>query len=85
VLIIVVVISYDLPKHLKIYFHRIGRTARAVQKGTAITLIAQEQIKFFEKLLDTASKTPVQEAKPDREIGETNALKKLRKTLFDKL
>lgn len=82
-----VVISYDLPKHLKIYIHRIGRTARAGHLGTAVTLIAPDQIKTFEKLLETASKNSVAEMKPDREIEEANALnyantlKKLQKAL----
>lgn len=82
-----VVISYDLPKHLKIYIHRIGRTARAGVTGTAVTIIAPDQIKIFEKLLETANKKSVTELKPDREIEESNALnyantlKKLQKAL----
>jgi ATP-dependent RNA helicase DDX51/DBP6 len=69
-----VVISYDLPKHLKIYIHRIGRTARAGKKGTSVTLIAPDQIKHFEKLVATANKKSVNEMKPDRKIEEANAL-----------
>lgn len=42
------VISYDLPKILKVYIHRVGRTGRAGQKGTAVTIIAPDQIKIFE-------------------------------------
>lgn len=82
-----VVVSYDLPKHLKIYIHRIGRTARAGQAGSAITIIAPDQIKTFEKLLETASKMSVAEMKPEREVEEANALnyanalKKLQKAL----
>lgn len=82
-----VVISYDLPKHLKIYIHRIGRTARAGQTGSAVTIVAPDQIKIFERLLETASKKSVNEMKPDREIEEANALnyanalKKLQKAL----
>lgn len=82
-----VVISYDLPKQLKIYIHRIGRTARAGQHGSAVTIVAPDQIKTFEKLLETASKKSVTEMKPDREIEEANALnyanalKKLQKAL----
>lgn len=82
-----VVISYDLPKHLKIYIHRIGRTARAGQHGSAVTIIAPDQIKTLERLLETASKKSVTEIKPDREIEEANALnyanalKKLQKAL----
>ncbi|GAA5216712.1 ATP-dependent RNA helicase SrmB [Corallincola platygyrae] len=33
------VINYDLPRTADIYVHRIGRTARAGKKGTAISLI----------------------------------------------
>lgn len=82
-----VVISYDLPKHLKIYIHRIGRTARAGKTGSAITIIAPDQIKVFERLLETANKKSVKETKPDQEIEEANALnyanalKKLQKAL----
>ncbi|CAG9804249.1 unnamed protein product [Chironomus riparius] len=81
------VISYDVPKHLKIYIHRIGRTARAGHEGTSVTLIAPDQINFFDKLIKTANKKSVQEMKPEREIEELNALnfanaqKKLRKAL----
>lgn len=82
-----VVISYDLPKHLKIYIHRIGRTARAGQTGSAITIIAPDQIKTFEKLLETANKKSVKEMTPNREVEEShalnyaNTLKKLQKAL----
>ncbi|MGM0480712.1 MAG: ATP-dependent RNA helicase SrmB [Pseudomonadota bacterium] len=34
-----VVINFDLPKQADVYVHRIGRTARAGAKGTAISLI----------------------------------------------
>ncbi|MDB1124832.1 ATP-dependent RNA helicase SrmB [Vibrio sp. kj40-1] len=33
------VINYDLPRTADVYIHRIGRTARAGKKGTAISLI----------------------------------------------
>lgn len=82
-----VVISYDLPKQLKTYIHRIGRTARAGQLGKAVTLIAPDQIKTFENLLQTSNKTSVAELQPSREVEEMNALnyanvlKKLQKAL----
>lgn len=37
------VINYDLPKNPEIYTHRIGRTGRAGNKGTAISLITPAQ------------------------------------------
>ncbi|ATZ73643.1 ATP-dependent RNA helicase SrmB [Idiomarina sp. X4] len=33
------VVNYDLPKQADVYVHRIGRTARGGQKGTAISLV----------------------------------------------
>lgn len=69
------VISYDMPKILKIYIHRIGRTARAGNEGTSVTLIAPDQIKLFDKLIKTANKKLVLEMTPDRQFEEANALK----------
>jgi ATP-dependent RNA helicase DeaD len=38
------IINYDIPRYPLLYFHRIGRTARAGRPGTAITLVtAREQ------------------------------------------
>lgn len=43
-----VVISYDAPRHVKTYIHRIGRTARAGKLGTAITLLSANEINSFQ-------------------------------------
>ncbi|PJD01204.1 ATP-dependent helicase, partial [Candidatus Micrarchaeota archaeon CG10_big_fil_rev_8_21_14_0_10_54_18] len=43
------VINYHPPKDHKDYVHRVGRTARAGKKGTAITLVTSMKEK---KLLD---------------------------------
>ncbi|MFI5196618.1 MAG: DEAD/DEAH box helicase, partial [Chitinophagales bacterium] len=57
------VINYDVPHDGEDYIHRIGRTARAANKGTAYTFISvKEQTKFerIEKLLGHAvTKQPV--------------------------
>ncbi len=57
------VINYDVPVDGEDYVHRIGRTARAATKGTAITLISgMEQNKFsrIEKLIQkTVEKMPL--------------------------
>ena len=34
------VVSYDCPKYIKTYIHRVGRTARAGQSGYAITILS---------------------------------------------
>ena len=48
------VINYSLPESYEIYTHRIGRTGRAGNKGTAITFAAPDEmnkLRFFEKNL----------------------------------
>ena len=40
------VINYDTPNHLEDYVHRVGRTGRAGNKGTAVTFISSEEAKF---------------------------------------
>lgn len=49
------VINYDLPQNPEDYIHRIGRTARAGKKGTAISLASEDDVYFLEpieKLID---------------------------------
>lgn len=43
-----VVISYDAPRHVKTYIHRIGRTARAGRLGTAVTLLVPTELNGFQ-------------------------------------
>lgn len=50
------VINYSLPESYEIYTHRIGRTGRAGNKGTAITFVTGEEmsrLRYFEKNLKT--------------------------------
>lgn len=37
------VVNYDSPNHMEDYVHRVGRTGRAGQKGTAMTFLVNEQ------------------------------------------
>jgi ATP-dependent RNA helicase RhlB len=46
------VINYDLPQDAEDYVHRIGRTARAGNKGTAITLCCEEFAQHLERVED---------------------------------
>jgi ATP-dependent RNA helicase DDX51/DBP6 len=41
------VFNYDIPSSFVTYVHRVGRTARAGQSGTAITLVEQGQLSWF--------------------------------------
>lgn len=48
------VINFDIPPHYEDYIHRIGRTARAGQHGTAITLVTPDEewhLRRIEKLI----------------------------------
>ena len=44
------VINYDVPRDAEDYVHRIGRTARAENKGEAITLVSPEDKHFFNRI-----------------------------------
>lgn len=44
------VFNFDLPKTADIYLHRIGRTARAGKKGTAISLVEAHDYALLEKI-----------------------------------
>ena len=41
------VILYDLPKNIRTYTHRIGRTARAGKFGRSITIVEKERLSMF--------------------------------------
>jgi ATP-dependent RNA helicase DDX46/PRP5 len=45
------VINYDTPNHLEDYVHRVGRTGRAGNKGTAVTFISEEEERFAPDLV----------------------------------
>ena len=51
------VISYDVPKFVKTYIHRIGRTARAGRAGKAVTMLETKKVKQFKSLLKEAGKS----------------------------
>lgn len=51
------VISYDCPKFIKTYIHRVGRTARAGKSGCAITLVnGKSEEKQFNSLMKEAGR-----------------------------
>jgi len=45
------VYNYDVPKTAKEYLHRVGRTARAGEKGDAVTLLTQRDHDNFRRIL----------------------------------
>ena len=38
------VVNYEPPHQFKTYLHRVGRTARAGERGVAYTLLAPEEV-----------------------------------------
>lgn len=44
------IINYDIPDDPNMYFHRVGRTARAGKKGTAITFVMPDQELELERI-----------------------------------
>lgn len=44
------VINYDVPRDAEDYVHRIGRTARAENKGEAITFVSDKDLNYFARI-----------------------------------
>jgi len=55
---VALVINYDVPNQDLVYFHRIGRTARAGGKGRAITLVSYSSIGDFKSIVNQ-TKVPI--------------------------
>jgi ATP-dependent RNA helicase DDX46/PRP5 len=45
------VVNYVCPNHLEDYVHRVGRTGRAGNTGTAITFISQDECLYAQDLI----------------------------------
>ena len=63
---VALVVNYDVPSHNLVYFHRIGRTARAGAKGRAITLVSYSSIGDFKAI---SSQTKVTMRDLNKELG----------------
>lgn len=66
------VINYDVPNDAEDYVHRIGRTARAENTGTAFTLVNEREQKKFASIEALIGKSVVK-AKIPEHFGETPA------------
>ncbi len=63
---VALVVNYDVPNQDMVYFHRIGRTARAGAKGRAITLVSYSSIGDFKAI---SNQTKVQMKDLNKELG----------------
>ena len=56
------IINYDVPNEALVYFHRIGRTARKGEDGTAITLVSYGEMSDFNNI-KALTKTRIEQIK----------------------
>lgn len=63
---VALVINYDVPNQEMVYFHRIGRTARAGAKGRAITFVSYSSIGDF-NIIKKQIKAPLRDL--NQELG----------------
>jgi ATP-dependent RNA helicase DeaD len=62
------VINFDVPEDPNVYFHRIGRTARAGAEGKAISLVSQDRVRDFERIL-AQTKLPIRKLNDEMGIA----------------
>ncbi len=74
---LVLVVNYCCPNHMEDYVHRIGRTGRAGNKGTAVTFITEEESQYAPDIVKalTASKQQVPEDLAKMAQKHTDAVK----------
>ncbi|KAJ3245924.1 DEAD (Asp-Glu-Ala-Asp) box polypeptide 23 [Chytriomyces hyalinus] len=59
------VVNYDMAKSIEDYTHRIGRTGRAGQKGTAITFLSNSDSDVFYDLKQMVQKSGISKCPPE--------------------
>ncbi|XP_028035134.1 probable ATP-dependent RNA helicase Dbp73D [Bombyx mandarina] len=62
------VISYDPPRNIKTYIHRVGRTGRAGKIGKAVTVLLPSQISLFKDLIKAGGKEEIPEIKINTDV-----------------
>ncbi|RYD94816.1 MAG: ATP-dependent helicase, partial [Sphingobacteriales bacterium] len=77
------VLNYDVPPDPEDYIHRIGRTARALTTGTAITLVSERDQSRFKSIEELIDREIDRKVLPE-EIGEAPVFRPARTGGFDK-
>ena len=70
------VISYDIPRDVETYIHRIGRTGRAGEKGTAITFVTPGEVEKLSKI-ERGIKKQIEVQRPAKKISRPKQILKL--------
>jgi ATP-dependent RNA helicase DeaD len=68
------IINYDVPMDAPVYFHRIGRTARKGEQGTAITLVSYGEMSDFNNI-KALTKTKIEEIKSATSANDDSPIK----------
>lgn len=68
------VINYNLPKDAEDYIHRIGRTARAQQRGLAFTLVSPDELHLYHRI-ERLIHQEIKRVKLPEQFGEGPAYK----------
>lgn len=66
------VVNYDMPEDPKMYFHRIGRTARAGKPGVAISMITRQDedgLKLIRKMTSSNLREIIDGLPPENRVG----------------
>jgi ATP-dependent RNA helicase DeaD len=66
------VVNFDIPMDPLLYFHRVGRTARAGRAGKAFSLVSGEETRDFARILGMA-KSPITPLKPEDRVVAAQA------------
>ncbi|MCB9169299.1 MAG: DEAD/DEAH box helicase [Flavobacteriales bacterium] len=66
------VVNYDVPRDPEDYVHRVGRTARAARKGTAITFVSDQDMREFGRI-ERLIEREVPKAGVPRDLGPVPA------------
>jgi len=74
------VVNYDIPQYAENYVHRVGRTARVGNTGTAITLACEEYVEHLAAVEEFIKmKIPVAHPEPDLFAEDASAGKHIRR------
>jgi ATP-dependent RNA helicase DDX46/PRP5 len=64
------VINYDCPNHMEDYVHRVGRTGRAGNKGTAITFVSEDQERYAADIAKALRLSQVEIPEPLKKLAD---------------
>jgi ATP-dependent RNA helicase DeaD len=67
------IINYSVPDDAPVYFHRVGRTARKGEDGTAITLVSYGEMSNFNNI-KAMTKTRIEELRPQAAAADDSAV-----------